>query len=322
MNLDKSLLYLFAEAVILALAVLLYWFYWRGSYKTRRCNIRIGDYSLIKKIGQGGMADIYLARYKEYKWYVVFKVLHEKCAADTDNVHRFLMEGKNLQTIKKKFPNSPVVQVYDYGRAYTMGRYIIIMEYLLGENLKDILTSKKFINFNLKLLIIKEVAKALQASHALKIFHRDVSPENIIINDNGKKVTLIDFGIAKELLSDNTTPTGVVLGKLNYISPEQFKGDKVTAKSDIYALGAVSFYLIEGKPLYNSRNPYELMNMHMNFPVPQITEVVPVDLKEFIYRMLGKDPAIRPYANEVVEKMRYFLNQVRGSGSRYESISG
>jgi serine/threonine-protein kinase len=162
------------------------------------------------------------------------------------------------------------------------------MEYLSGENLKSILVSKKFIDFNLKLHIIKEVAKALQDSHALKIVHRDVSPDNIIVQ--GKKVTLFDFGIAKKISTNHQTDPGIIMGRLSYISPEQFEGSKATSKSDIYALGAVSFYLVEGKPMYASTNPDE-MNMHHNYPLPTIKAKVPEDLKRFIYRMLGKDSA-------------------------------
>ena len=174
------------------------------------------------------------------------------------------------------------------------------------------------VDFNLKLHIIKEVAKALQASHNAKIVHRDVSPDNIIVQ--GKKVTLLDFGIAKEISPDNQTDPGIIMGRLNYISPEQFKGGKATTKSDIYALGAVSFYLMEGNLPYNSINPYEIMNMHLNSPMPSIKVKVPEELKKFIYRMLEKKPAYRPDAHEVVEKMRAFLQL--GGTNEYASISG
>lgn len=308
--------FLIVESAVLALVVLLFIIYWSRRHKIRRCRIPIGDYTLVQQIDHGGMADIYIAQHRNRKDTVAVKVLQKKFTSDKNSVHRFLMEGKNLNAIKKKFPNNPVVQVHDYGRESTTGRYIIIMEYLPGENLKNILLSKKSIDLNLKLHIIREVAKALQATHSLKIVHRDVSPENIIVQ--GKRVTLIDFGIAKHLYSDHQTGRGIVLGRLNYISPEQFKGGKATDKSDIYALGAVLFYLVEGKPLYDSKNPHEIMYMHLNSPVPAIKAKVPEELKKFIYRMLKKDPVYRPNAHEVVEKMRAFLQL--GNTGEYSSV--
>jgi len=301
--------YLIIEAAVLALGVSIY--YLNNRYKIRRCRIPFGDYILVQEIGIGGMAVIYLAQHRENKDHVAVKLLQTKCS-DRDSVRRFIREGENLKTIKEKFPHSPVVQVYDYGRENTTGRYMIIMEYLPGENLKKILESKRFIPFNLKLHIIKEVAKALHASHTLNIFHRDVSPDNIMVYE--KKITLIDFGIAKVMIPGQETVPGSFWGKYDYISPEQCNGDRVTAKSDIYSLGVVSFYLLEGKPMYTYRNYYG-RNMHLNYPLPPIKAKVPEDLKRFIYRMLHKDPAYRPHAREVVETMRFFIR------SEYETMS-
>lgn len=297
--------FLIIEAIVLTFIVLFAWFYKKNRDKTYQNKINIGAYKLVKKIGDGGMAEVHLALHMVNKKQVAVKVLLQKFYTDKLSIRRFMREGKNLKKIKTVYPDSPVVQVHEYGREDTTGRYIIVMDYLPGDSLKKILISKKNIDFKLKLYIVREVAKALHASHALKIYHRDVSPENIIVN--GKKVTLIDFGIAKEMSSDIHTITGIVLGKLKYISPEQFNGVRASNKSDIYALGVVSFYLVEGRPPYDSGNPYQMIHMHQTLPIPEIKAPAPQELKKFIYRMLDKRPANRPDAGEVIEKIKNFL---------------
>lgn len=301
----EKITFLIAETVGLTFIVLFAWFYKKNRDKTYHNKISIGAYNLVKKIGEGGMAEVHLALHTVNKKQVAVKILLQKFDTDKLSIKRFMKEGKNLKKIKTVYPDSPVVQVHEYGREDTTGRYIIVMEYLPGDSLKHILKSKEGIDFKLKLHIVREVAKALKASHALSIYHRDVSPENIIVN--GKKVTLIDFGIAKEMSTDMHTVTGIVLGKLKYISPEQFNGVKASEKSDIYALGVVLFFLVEGRPPYDSGNPYQMINMHQTQPIPEIKAPTPQELKNFLYRMLDKRPEKRPDAGEVIAKIENFL---------------
>jgi serine/threonine-protein kinase len=242
---------------------------------------------------------------------VAVKIL--KSRKDQDSIKRLLVEGESIQKINTTHPESPVVKVNEFGREKTTGQYYIAMDYLGGQNLKQILQSDVHIGLNYKLFIIKEVAKALRDSHALDIYHRDISPENIIIDHKRKKVTLIDFGIASQSTSRIQTIPNMILGTLAYASPEQCSGGTITGKSDIYSLGAVFFYMLEGKPPFYSLNVYELIVSHRLQPVPEMKAPVPKELKQFIYSMLAKQPDERPDANEVIEKMREFLENFKGS---------
>ncbi|MGE5341130.1 MAG: serine/threonine-protein kinase [Candidatus Omnitrophota bacterium] len=267
---------------------------------------RFGSYILFKQIGNGGMANIYLAKKKNEKKPMAVKIL--KTQKDKDSVKRFLAEGKNIEKINTFYPESPVVKIHEYGRETNTGHYYIAMEYLKGGDLKQLLDTKAHFSLYFKIFIVKEVAKALRDSHKQDIYHRDITPENIIIDKKSKKVTVIDFGIAKEKFSKIHTTTGVIMGKLGYMSPEQILGKKITGKSDIYSLGAVFFHMLEGTPPFNSENPYEIAK-RLSSPAPEIKVPVPEELKNFIYKMLEKKPKNRPDASEVIEAMKEFIDR-------------
>jgi len=322
---DNPLLVLFLILLVIAECisafVLIYFI-----YMDKRKNIsnghalakfkRFGIYTLFKRIGRGGYADIYLATKKDNNHQVAVKIL--KSQKDKDSIKRLLVEGESIQKINTTHPESPVVKVHEFGREKTTGQYYIAMDYLDGQNLKHILETDIHIGLHHKLFIIKEVAKALRDSHDLDIYHSDVSPENIVIDHKGKKVTLIDFGIAREKISRIHTITNMILGTLAYASPEQCTAGTITGKSDIYSLGAVFFYMLEGKPPFYSVNVYDLIACHQSQPVPEMKAPVPKELKQFIYSMLAKQPEERPDAREVIEKMREFLNKFKGSS--YENF--
>lgn len=269
---------------------------------------RFGDFLLFKRIGRGGYADIYLAKKKDNNDSLAVKIL--KSQKDQDSIKRLLVEGESIQKINDTYPESPVVKVHEFGRETTTGQYYIAMEYLDGQNLKHILENDIHIGLHYKLFIIKEVAKALRDSHDLDIYHRDVSPENIIIDYKNKKVTLIDFGIARERISRIHTITNMILGTLVYASPEQCTSGTITGKSDIYSLGAVFFYMLEGKPPFYAMNIYDLIARHRSQQIPEMKAPVPGELKQFIYSMLAKQPNQRPDAREVIETMRDFLKRI------------
>lgn len=275
--------------------------------KKNRVYPEFGDYMIFESIGRGGMAVILRAKNKILNTIVAVKVLDVALMNDKDLVYKFLKEGENLERINSQFPDSPVVKAIEYSHPQSNGPYFIAMDYLKGVDLLKIMKTNKIPLLKTKLYIVKEVARALQASHSLKIYHRDIAPDNVIIN--GDQVTLIDFGIAKQEFSDYRTQDNAIAGKPYYMSPEQGAGQTIDEKTDIYSLGAVLYYLVEGKPPYDAQNPIEILKMHQKNPIPEITAPIPNDLKSFIKKMLAKKPGERPDAMEVVNKMESFLKQ-------------
>jgi serine/threonine-protein kinase len=268
---------------------------------------RFGDYILQEMIGKGGMASIYYAKNRILKRTVAVKILDQALMRDRDLVYKFLKEGENLAKINSEFPGSPVVKVLEYSHSSSDWPYFISMEYLKGATLWRLLESKKIFPLKAKLYIIKEIARALHCSHALKIYHRDVSPDNIFIS--GNTVTLIDFGIAKQEFSDYRTLDGRIAGKPYYMSPEQGAGKVVSDKSDIYSLGVVLYYMLEGNHPFKSSNHIELMKMHQTCPVPDIKHPIQPGLRNLLYQMLSKEPDARPDALDVVNKLDYLMQQ-------------
>ena len=302
MNVLLFLIFVFIIVMVL-IVILLVFLHLRKTVMQRN----FGDYTLLGIIGRGGMATIYRAKNRVLNLPVAVKILDQALMGDRDLVYKFLKEGENLERINTEFPDSPVVKTLEYSHPKSDGPYFIVMDYLRGSNLLQITKTRPIPDLKTKLYIIKEVARALQNSHSLKIFHRDIAPDNIILN--GNTVTLIDFGIAKQEFSDYRTMDGAIAGKPYYMSPEQCSASEINEKTDIYSLGAVLYYLVEGKPLYESKNPIEIMKMHQKKPVPEIEEDIPEDLKSFIYIMLAKKPEARPSAQEVLSKMQFFMEQ-------------
>ncbi|MGE5341122.1 MAG: serine/threonine-protein kinase [Candidatus Omnitrophota bacterium] len=268
---------------------------------------KFGDYSNLTFIGKGGMATIYRAKNKTLKCIVAIKMMDQSLMNDKDLATKFLKEGENLEKINDKFPNSPVVKALEYSLRQSPGPYFIAMEYLKGPNLLQIIKTGKRLPVKSQLHIIKEVARGLQAAHSLGIYHRDIAPDNIIVD--GDHVTLIDFGIAKQEFSDYRTMNQDIVGKPFYMSPEHSAGKTVDDKTDIYSLGAVLFYLLEGRPMYDDKNLVAILKMHQEAPIPPINSPIPKDLKNFITLMLDKDSERRPNAGQVIEQIQYFLDR-------------
>jgi serine/threonine protein kinase len=288
-------------SLVIAVAVLVFLFIRRMSLHTK-----LGDYNLLEIIGRGGMATIYRAKNRVLKRIVAVKIMDQGLVGDADLVYKFLKEGENLAKINSEFPDSPVVKAIEYSHPQSDSLFIA-MDYLEGANLKEIINSGNNLDLESKLHIIREVARGLHCSHSLQIYHRDVSPGNIIVH--GDTITLIDFGIAKQEFSSYHTLQGGIVGKPYYMSPEQCGAKPVSEKSDIYSLGAVLFYLLEGKPIYDSRSHIEILKMHQTSPIPAITEPVTEELKDLINKMVAKKPQDRPAALKVAEKLDILIEQ-------------
>jgi serine/threonine protein kinase len=220
---------------------------------------QFGPYKLGKMIGEGGMGKVYEAVHEFMGRTVAIKVINQEYTADKTKAMRFFQEIRAL--IKLDHPN--IVTVYDAGRVHR--NYYYAMELLSGPSLKDCAGAKKKLSEKEALSIIRQVGRALGHAHANKVVHRDVKPENIILDCHGVP-KLTDFGIAMHHDEHHLTLTkeGVTVGSLHYTSPEQVNGNRdIDCRADIYSLGATLYYALTGRTVYSGESPQELLTKHL-----------------------------------------------------------
>jgi serine/threonine-protein kinase len=250
----------------------------------------IGErYEIEELIGHGGMSSVYKARDSLLERHVALKILHEQYSADDDFVERFKREARSVAQLQH--PN--IVTVIDRGEED--GRQFIVFEYIDGENLKEHVVRRGRLGVREALEIALEVARGLAFAHDQGLVHRDVKPQNILLNGDGRaKVT--DFGIARSVDVDGMTQTGTVLGTSNYIAPEQASGQRVDAHSDVYALGVVLYELLAGELPFPGESFVAVAMKHMHEPAPNLLDVrgdVPLRVAAAVDRALEKDPEQR-----------------------------
>jgi serine/threonine protein kinase len=241
-------------------------------------------YQVVKMLGAGATATVYLAIHKTLKRQVALKVMVSHLASDPDFLQRFLGEGPKLAQLQH--PN--IVAVYDSG--VFDNAYYLEMEYVSGGSLRERigqLTAEQALD------ILSEVADALDYAHKRGFVHRDIKPGNILFRDDGHSV-LSDFGIAKALKErTHYTSMGVLVGTLQYMSPEQAQGKEVDPRSDLYSLGVVFYEMLMGRPPYASgADPIAAMLMHVQDPIPQLPERYS-QYQELLNKLLAKDPSDR-----------------------------
>jgi eukaryotic-like serine/threonine-protein kinase len=246
-------------------------------------------YEVEELVGHGGMSSVYKAKDALLERHVALKILHEQYSADDDFVERFKREARSVAQLQH--PN--IVTVIDRGEEN--GRQYIVFEYIDGENLKEHVVRKGRLDVRDALEIALEVARGLAFAHEQGLVHRDVKPQNILLNGDGRaKVT--DFGIARTLDVDGMTQTGTVLGTSNYIAPEQASGERVDAHSDVYALGVVLYELLAGDVPFPGESFVAVAMKHMHEPAPNLLDVrgdVPLRVAAAVDRALEKDPEQR-----------------------------
>jgi eukaryotic-like serine/threonine-protein kinase len=248
-----------------------------------------GRYEVEELVGHGGMSSVYKARDALLERHVAMKILHEQYSTDEDFVERFKREARSVAQLQH--PN--IVTVIDRGEED--GRQYIVFEYIEGENLKEHVVRQGRLDVREALEIADEVARGLAFAHEQGLIHRDVKPQNVLLNGDGRaKVT--DFGIARTLDVDGMTQTGTVLGTSNYIAPEQASGQRVDAHSDVYALGAVLYELLAGEVPFPGESFVAVAMKHMHEPAPNLLDVrgdVPLRVAAAVDRALEKDPEQR-----------------------------
>ena len=246
-------------------------------------------YEVGGKLGSGGMADVYLANDRLLGRRVALKVLSSRYAHDAQFVERFRREASSAAGLNH--PN--IVQIYDRGEAEDT--YYIAMEYLEGRSLKEIILKYAPLSPDLLVSISVQILEALRFAHRRDVIHRDIKPQNIIVDNEGR-VKVTDFGIARAGSASTMTEAGSILGTAHYLSPEQAQGQQVEAASDLYSLGVVMYEMATGKLPFDGDNPVSIAMQHVHDqPVSprSIAPDVPENLEAVILRALGKRPTER-----------------------------
>ena len=246
-------------------------------------------YEVVRKLGSGGMADVYLANDRLLGRQVALKVLSARYAHDEQFVERFRREASSAAGLNH--PN--IVQIYDRGEAE--GTYYIAMEYLEGRSLKEIIVKYAPLSPDLVVSIAVQILEALRFAHRRDVIHRDIKPQNIIVDNDGR-VKVTDFGIARAGSASTMTEAGSILGTAHYLSPEQAQGQPVEAASDLYSLGVVMYEMATGKLPFDGDNPVGIAMQHVHeAPVlpPSLAPELPENLEPVILRALAKSPANR-----------------------------
>ena len=265
-------------------------------------------YEIIRSIGEGGMANVYLALDTILNRKVAVKILRGDLSEDEKFVRRFQREAISASSLN----NPNIVEVYDVGE--DNGKYFIVMEYVQGLTLKQLIKKRGSLTLPEVVDIMLQLTSAVAHAHASYIIHRDIKPQNVIILEDGR-VKIMDFGIAVALNSGELTQTNSVMGTVYYIPPEQANGGPATTKSDIYSLGILMYELVTGHVPFKGDNPVEVAIKHMNEPLPSICEYdpdMPQSIENIILRAAAKNPDNRyDSAEEMHEDLKTALDKDR-----------
>ena len=260
-------------------------------------------YEILRKIGDGGMAFVYQARDKLLNRIVAVKVLRPEFVDDQEFLVKFKREAEAVASLSH--PN--IVNVYDVGEDGKV--HYIVMEYVDGQNLKEIIQDEGRLEEYTALDIAKQIARALSAAHRNGIIHRDIKPHNILISKDGRQVKVADFGIAKAVSSSTMTNMGSVIGSVHYISPEQARGKHLTSNADLYSLGIVLYEMIIGRVPFSGDSPISIALKHINEDIAFTEEDkinIPNSVRTIISKMTQKEPANRHQtAEELIEDIEF-----------------
>jgi serine/threonine-protein kinase len=264
----------------------------------------LGDYRVLRRLGQGGMGQVYLAEQISLKRKVALKLLRSDLAANAVSLARFKNEARAVA----QATHANIVQVYAIDEAN--GVHFMALEYVEGRNLREYLEKKGPPEILLALSIMRQVASALQRASELGIIHRDIKPENILVTRKGE-AKVADFGLSRCFTEDgqplNLTQAGVSMGTPLYMSPEQVECKPLDHRTDIYSFGVTCYHMLSGQPPFKGDNPFEVAVKHvqeMPVPLSQIRPDLPADLCALVHKMLAKKPAERiQTGREVVHEL-------------------
>lgn len=270
----------------------------RRAFEAERRANQIGQYTLRRKLGEGGMGEVWLAEHGFLKRPCAVKFVRPELAENAATAARFAREVEAVTGLN----HFNTVRVYDHGRADD-GSFYLVMEYLDGPTLEELVRETGALTPGRAIYLLRQLCGALAEAHAVGLVHRDLKPGNIIIASLGGQhdvAKLLDFGLVQDLSADadtRLTRTGMLLGTPAYMSPEQAMGNtEVDPRGDIYSLGAVAFYMLTGRPPFQGKSIGEVLSAHRSDLPPSLSDQqagTPQDLATVVARCLAKEPGER-----------------------------
>ncbi len=251
----------------------------------------LGDYLLLRRLGTGGMAEVYLAEQQSLQRQVAVKILRPELAAKENYVQRFQHEARAAAALV----HANIVQIYEVG--CVEGFHFIAQEYVRGQNVKQLVSRSGPLELPRIVSILRQMASALNKAGQEKIVHRDIKPENILLMPSGE-VKVADFGLARVIDQRQTdlTQAGLTMGTPLYMSPEQVEGKSLDQRSDLYSCGVTAFYMLVGHPPFEGETPLSVAVQHLQNPPPSIGELrpdAPPELCDLVFKLLAKKPKDR-----------------------------
>ena len=246
-------------------------------------------YHIIKRLGEGGMADVYLAQDELLNREVAIKVLRGNLALEPVSLLRFQREANSASALTH--PN--IVEIYDVGEEE--GLHYIVMEYIRGRTLKQLIAQRGALEKNEALAIMDQLISAVEEAHKKNIIHRDIKPQNVLIKDDGT-VKITDFGIATVSDSLQLTQADTVLGSVHYLAPELARGESASFQSDIYSLGICFYELLTGEVPYRGETPVQVAMKHLKDEIPSVLDFnpsLPMSIENIILKSTAKNRAHR-----------------------------
>ncbi len=274
-------------------------------------------YEIVRLLGQGGMGAVYQANDKELERQVAIKVIRADMAANPEILRRFKQE----LILARQITHKNVIRIFDLGQAD--GIKFITMEYIEGENLQAVLRQKKKLAPAEAANILAQVCRALEAAHNEGVIHRDLKPQNIMLDKTGRAYVM-DFGIARSMLGAGMTQTGALIGTPDYMSPEQAKGQTLDARSDLFSIGIIFYEMLSGQVPFDADTTMGKLWKRTNEPARPLDELdksIPKPLSEMVRKCLEIDPQKRyASAGELLRQIE--LWQGPGAGTRVVTLSG
>jgi serine/threonine-protein kinase len=265
---------------------------------------QLGDYRILRRLGRGGMADVYLAEQTSLRRQVALKVLKRELSSDDTYVRRFHFEAQAAAALV----HANIVQIYEVGRVE--GYHYIAQEYVQGYNLRELMTRRGLPEPKLALSILRQVTAALARAAEQGVIHRDIKPENIMLTKDGE-VKVADFGLARITGNGNAlnlTQVGITMGTPLYMSPEQVEGRAIDTRSDLYSLGVTCYHMLAGEPPFRGETALAVAIQHVRSEPDRLESLrpdLPAGLCRVVHKMMAKEPQQRfQHPREVLRELR------------------